>query len=155
MPAIFPPLARTAGNVISRGLRRLGVRAPNLEQAWRSYSTLTELENRDAFVRTLRSVIDLGGQTVSAHDRLYLASNVPTLIVWGRRDRIIPIEHATAAHDALGASQLVIFERAGHFPHAEEPEAIIEARTEFVDTTAPMHLDEPRWRAALTAGPPA
>ena len=33
------------------------------------------------------------------------------------------------------------------------PSAFVEAVTEFVDTTAPMHLDEPQWRAALTAGP--
>ena len=155
MPLIFSPVARTVGNVVSRGLHRLGLRAPHVEQAWRSYSTLAEIDNRHAFVRTLRSVIDMSGQTVSAHDRLYLSSQVPTLILWGRRDHIIPVEHAVAAHEALANSQLVIFERAGHFPYSEEPDAFVEALTEFVDTTAPMHLEEARWRAALTAGPPA
>ncbi len=155
MPLIFSPIARAAGNAVSRGLHRLGLRAPHLEQAWRSYSGLAELENRHAFVRTLRSVIDLSGQTVSAHDRLYLSSQVPTLIVWGRRDRIIPVEHAVAAHEAMANSQLVIFERAGHFPYVEQPAAFVDALTAFVDTTTPMHLDEPRWRAALTGGPPS
>jgi pimeloyl-ACP methyl ester carboxylesterase len=154
MPVIFPPFARTAGNTISRGLHRLGLRSPHLEQAWRHYSALTEPESREAFVHTLRSVIDLSGQTVSAHDRLYLSSHVPTLIVWGRRDRIIPVEHAEAAHEAMASSQVVIFERAGHFPHAEDPQAFVAALTEFVETTAPMHIDEPRWRDVLTAGPP-
>ena len=46
----------------------------------------------------------------------------------------------------------MIFERAGHFPHVEEPEAFVEAVTDFVDDTEPMHLDEPQWRAVLTAG---
>ncbi len=51
--------------------------------------------NREAFVRTMRGVIDVGGQTVNATDRLYLAAPCPTLIVWGDRDGIIPVRHAS------------------------------------------------------------
>ena len=40
-------------------------------------------------------MIDVAGQRVSARDRLYLAQEVPTLIVWGDRDGVIPVEHAT------------------------------------------------------------
>ena len=154
MPVIFPPLMRHAGNVVGGGLRRLGLRAPVLANEWRAYVALTEPANRHPFVRTLRSVIDTGGQAISAHDRLYLASHLPTLIVWGGRDRIIPVDHATAAHEAMAGSRLVIFERAGHFPHTEEPVRFVEAISDFVDGTEPMHLDELQWRAALTAGPP-
>ncbi len=154
MPVIFPPFIRTAGNVMSQVMDRLGLRVSQFEQGWRSYSGLTESANRHAFVHTLRSVIDRSGQTVSAHDRLYLSSLLPTLIVWGRKDRIIPVEHATKAHEALASSRLVIFDRAGHFPHADEPERFVDAVVDFVESTAPMHLDEPQWRAAMTAGPP-
>jgi pimeloyl-ACP methyl ester carboxylesterase len=42
----------------------------------------------------MRAVIDAGGQSVSAVDRLYLAAHMPTLIVWGDQDRIIPLSHA-------------------------------------------------------------
>ena len=154
MPVIFPSFARVAGDAIGSGMHRLGVRAPNLAQSWRAYAELTKAENRPAFLTTLALGDRHEGQTVSAHDRLYLAAWVPTLIVWGATDRIIPVEHASAAHEAIASSQLVIFERVGHFPHAEEPERFVDAVTAFVDTTAPMHLDEPRWRAALTAGPP-
>jgi pimeloyl-ACP methyl ester carboxylesterase len=38
---------------------------------------------------TVRGLIDLGGQRVSAIDRLYLAAELPTLIVWGDRDPLI------------------------------------------------------------------
>ena len=155
MPVIFPSFVRNAGNALGKKLHRIGLRAPHLEQEWQAYAGLTEAENRHAFVRTLRSVIDMRGQAVSAHDRLYLASRLPTLIVWGGRDRIIPAEHGAAAHEAIPASRLVIFERAGHFPHTEEPDRFVEALTEFVESTEPMHLDELEWRAALTAGPPA
>ena len=72
MPLIFPPAARFAGAALGRRLYQLGLRAPHLAQEWGAYAALTEPENRHPFVRTLRSVIDLNGQTVSAHDRLYL-----------------------------------------------------------------------------------
>ena len=48
---------------------------------------------RTAFLQTLRAVIDVHGQRVSARDRLYLLRGFPTLIVWGERDHTIPIEH--------------------------------------------------------------
>jgi pimeloyl-ACP methyl ester carboxylesterase len=164
MPLLFPSFVRDAGNVVGRGLARLGVRWPHAEQEWRAYVSLVEPGNRHSFVRTLRSVVDPAGQAVSAHDRLYLAAHVPTLIVWGRRDRIIPVSHAYAAHEALPASRLVIFEKSGHFPHNEEPEAFAALVTEFITTTAPLTVDESQWRALLvgsshattsTAGQPA
>jgi pimeloyl-ACP methyl ester carboxylesterase len=152
MPLLFPGFVRAPGNLIAGAIRKLGIRAPHLEEAWRSYATLTDPRRRHAFVRTLRSVIDARGQTVSAHDRLYLSSAMPTLIIWGRRDRIIPVEHATAANELMANSQLEIFEESGHSLHIEEPERFVEAIRAFVDTTEPMHVDEAAWRAILTAG---
>jgi pimeloyl-ACP methyl ester carboxylesterase len=154
MPVIFPPVMRHAGDLVSRGLRRVGLRPGVLANEWRAYAALTEPAKRGPFVRTLRSVIDVGGQSISAHDRRYLAANVPTLIVWGERDRIIPVAHAKAAHEAWKGSRLAIFERAGHFPHSEEPARFVDTITEFVDTTEPTPFDEQRWRATLTSGQP-
>jgi pimeloyl-ACP methyl ester carboxylesterase len=155
MPVLFPSFVRHAGNSISRRLRGFGLRAPGLEEEWRGYVSLSDPETRQAFLRTLRAVVNVAGQTVSAHDRLYLSSRLPTLIVWGERDRIIPVAHAHDAHQAMPASQLVVFEESGHFPHAEEPERFVEVLTRFVDGTEPIHLDGPEWRDLLMAGPPA
>jgi pimeloyl-ACP methyl ester carboxylesterase len=149
MPMLFPSFARDIGNAVSRRLGSLGLRAPTFEEEWRSYASLTWPENRNAFIRTLRAVVDVGGQAVSAHDRLYLATDLPTLIIWGARDHIIPISHAHAAHDALPGSQLVIFEHAGHFPHTEEPLRFVEVLGEFVASTTPLQLDAAEWRARL------
>jgi pimeloyl-ACP methyl ester carboxylesterase len=154
-PVIFPSFVRDTGNAISRRLRTLGLRAPGIEEKWRAYVSLTDPETRHAFLRTLRAVVDATGQTVSAHDRLYLASQLPTLIVWGERDRIIPVAHAYDAHAAIPGSTLTLFEESGHFPHTEEPGRFVEALVEFVDSTEAMNLDETEWRALLTAGPPA
>jgi pimeloyl-ACP methyl ester carboxylesterase len=94
-----------------------------------------------AFVRTLRAVIDPGGQTVNAADRLYLAARLPTLIIWGGRDTIIPVAHAYEAHDAIPGSRLEIIDDAGHFPHVEAPERFLEVLLDFLDTTAPARLE--------------
>lgn len=154
-PVLFPSFARDVGNAVSRRLRGLGLRAPGLEEEWRGYVSLTDPETRRAFLRTLRAVVDLGGQTVSAHDRLYLSSHLPTLIVWGERDRIIPVAHAHEAHRAMPGSQLVLFEQSGHFPHTEEPQRFIEVLGEFLDGTEARRLDELELRELLIAGPPA
>jgi pimeloyl-ACP methyl ester carboxylesterase len=135
MPAVCTPFIRCAGNLLGTGLRRLGWRDPEREEEWRTYATLADRANRQPFVRTLRSVIDTTGQVVNAHDRLHVAAQVPTLIVWGGRDRIIPVAHGHAAHAAIGGSELVVFDRSGHFPHVEEPVSFVEVVTEFLDGT--------------------
>jgi len=151
MPVLFPRLARERGNRVSAFLRDRGVRAPHVAEMWRAYSSLTEPENRRAFVRTLRAVIDPGGQTVSATDRLYLAAGVPTLIVWGGRDDIIPVEHAHRAHELMPGSRLEIFEGAGHFLHVEEPVRFADLLADFVETTEPGPGDMATYRELLRA----
>jgi pimeloyl-ACP methyl ester carboxylesterase len=154
-PVLFPSFVRDVGNSVSRLLRTVGLRAPRHEEEWHAYVSLTDPEARQAFLRTLRAVVDIGGQTVSAHDRLYLSSLLPTLIVWGQRDGIIPVGHAHDAHRAMPASRLVVFEESGHLPHHEEPQRFVEAVRDFLDNTQPVHLDGAEWRALLAAGPPA
>jgi pimeloyl-ACP methyl ester carboxylesterase len=154
-PVLFPAFVRRAGNAVSGWLRSAGLRAPGIEQEWRSYVSLIDPDTRRAFLRTLRAVVDVGGQTVSALDRLSLASLMPALIVWGERDRIIPVAHAHEAHAAMPGSRLVIFEESGHFLHTEEPARFVETLVEFVDTTAPGLSEGLEWQAMLAAGPPA
>jgi pimeloyl-ACP methyl ester carboxylesterase len=100
---------------------------------------------REAFVHTLRAVIDARGQRVSAADRLYLLEAVPTLIAWGERDRTIPIEHGRQAHELIPGSRFVSLPRAAHFPHLEDPEGLSEALLDFIATTSPHSLTEAEW----------
>jgi pimeloyl-ACP methyl ester carboxylesterase len=139
MPALFPSFMRDRGDGVERVLRRVGVRSVRVSEMIRSYTSLADTPNRAAFVRTLRAVIDPGGQTVSALDRLYLAASVPTLIVWGDKDDIIPVSHAYAAHEAIAGSHLAIMEGATHFPHAEQPERFAEILLEFMESTEGSH----------------
>jgi pimeloyl-ACP methyl ester carboxylesterase len=141
MPVIFPSFIRQRGNDISRLLHDHGIKMARLGEMWRSYASLTESANRQSFIRTIRAVIDPGGQTINANDRLYLAQEVPTLIVWGDRDSIIPVSHGYAAHESMPGSRLEIIEGSGHFPHVEAPERFLAVLIDFLETTKPAVID--------------
>ena len=151
-PLVCSPWHRNLATRLGRLAGSLGLRAsPVLEDVWRSYATLTSADARHAFFRTLTAVIDLQGQCVSATDRLYLASQVPTLLVWGARDRLIPVEHARAAHARIPGSRLVVYDDVGHFPQCEAPERLIDTLVDFIDTTTPTQLAEADWIRLLQA----
>jgi len=154
-PLICTPRLRDAGNAIASWLRGAGLRAaPAVEEMWRSYASLADADTRRAFFRTLHAVIDLGGQAVSAIDRLYLASQVPTLIVWGADDAIIPASHAVAANEAMPGSHLVVFDGVGHYPHCEDPERFVQVLIDFIESTAPAQLSAVRRREQPLAQSP-
>ena len=149
------PGLRDLGGALGARLGRVGLRsAPIVEEIWRSYCSLTERDGRRAFFRTLRAVIDHSGQAVSATDRLYLASDLPTLIIWGARDSIIPVRHARAAHDAIPGSRLEIFADAGHFPHCEAPDRFAAILLDFVTSTDPASVSGQRWHELLRGSAP-
>jgi pimeloyl-ACP methyl ester carboxylesterase len=151
MPLLFPRFVRDRGNKLSAFVRDMGIQAPHVAEMWRAYASLAEPEHRRAFVRTLRAVIDPGGQTVSALDRVYLAAEVPTLLVWGDRDEIIPVAHAHRAHALIPGSRLEIFEGAGHFLHVERPVRFAELLAEFIRGSEPAHADAAAYRERLRA----
>lgn len=152
LPLVVPSFIRDRGNSVNRWLGDRGIRHSRFAEMWRAYASLAEPDNRQAFVRTLRAVVDMGGQTVSANDRLYLAAAVPTLILWGDRDDIIPVEHAYAAHEAMPGSRLEIFPGVGHFPQSEAPQHFVEVLEDFLATTVPAETGNGRLRELLAQG---
>ena len=150
LPVACNNWVRDAGATVSRWLGNIGLRtSPHVTEIWDSYGSLADGETRTAFVHTLRSVIDVGGQRVSAADRLYLAAAVPTLIVWGARDHIIPVDQGRATHDAIAGSRLHVFDHAGHFPHCEHPTEFVEILRDFLDTTEPSTMTASEWRERM------
>jgi pimeloyl-ACP methyl ester carboxylesterase len=117
----------------------------------RALRPLERAGSREAFLQTLRSVIDLQGQHVSATDRLYLLGPVPTLIVWGERDNTIPLQHGRSAHEAIPHSRFETLPRAAHFPHLEDPEGLADLIRDFVATTEPCRLDEADWSELISS----
>jgi len=153
LPIACTDWMHNAGVAVANVFRRLGFPpGRQLSETWESYHSLADAETRVAFLQTLRAVIDHNGQRISAHDKLYLASEVPTLIVWGDHDPIIPVHQAHLTHDAIPRSRLEIFEGVGHYPHCEDPERFVRVLSQFIDDTAPAAVSEPRWQELLRAG---
>ncbi len=143
-------LADTGRRLRQRDVR-LGVHMQALARALRP---LENAEARHAFLQTLRAVIDVHGQRVSATDRLYLLESMPTLIVWGERDNTIPLLHGRQAHEAIPNSHFQTLPGAAHFPHLEDPEGLAEALREFMRGTQPGRIDDADWGAVLSRRSP-
>jgi pimeloyl-ACP methyl ester carboxylesterase len=142
LPLLAHPRVLDAASVIPRALGRVGLRTrTDLTEMARGYQSLANAEARNAFIHTVRSVIDPTGQRINASDRLYLTSRMPSLIVWGRHDRIIPVEHAQPAHEAMPGSRLELFDEAGHFPHLDDPLRFAHTLEAFFQETEPARLD--------------
>ena len=107
---------------------------------------------RDAFLHVLRAVVDWRGQVVTMHDRAYLAANMPTCVIWGEKDTVIPVRHAEAARNALPGARIEIVPGAGHFPHEEFPDRFASILTDFARTTTPSVYDQNLWRSLLRRG---
>ncbi|MGB2756038.1 MAG: alpha/beta fold hydrolase, partial [Acidimicrobiia bacterium] len=152
MPLVFNSYARTAATKVGSFLNRFGLVSAHVEEMWHAYRALTEVENRHAFVRTLKAVVDPGGQSVSAKDRLYLTEAMPSLIIWGDEDPIIPVKHGYEAHLAMPGSRLEILKGAGHFPQVEAPEEFTRVLLDFLDTTDHKRAALSDYRQLLVAG---
>jgi pimeloyl-ACP methyl ester carboxylesterase len=151
-------LLRLAANprlvgAIAAGGARLRARGNStgvyLQAVARALGPLQEHGSRRAFLQTLRAVIDVQGQKVSARDRLYLLGDMPTLIVWGERDRTIPIAHGREAEEAIPNCRFASLPRAAHFPNLEDPEGLAAALEDFLRTTSPAWIDDGEWGAVI------
>jgi pimeloyl-ACP methyl ester carboxylesterase len=140
--------ARWAGAGVGRGLAAVGLRpTTDAAEVARGYASLADPRRRAAFLATLRSVINVGGQRIDATDRLYLAAGIPVLIVWGARDPIIPVSHGHRAHEAIAGSRLEIFDGVGHIPQLEAPARFVTVLERFLEQTQPARFDAAEWRA--------
>jgi pimeloyl-ACP methyl ester carboxylesterase len=138
-------IAAAGGRLRARGVRS-GV---YLQAVARALGPLAEPGSRRAFLQTLRAVIDVQGQKVSARDRLYLLGEMPTLIVWGERDRTIPLEHGLEASAAIPNCRFETLPGAAHFPNLEDPAGLAHVLGDFLATTAPAYIDDSQWGAVI------
>ena len=122
-----------------------------------NYSSFADRPTRQAFLRTLRSVVDYRGQTVSALSRLRIRCEVPTLLIWGEQDQIIPVEHAYEAQNVRVGSRLEVLPGIGHFPQIESPTAVIAVIEEFLaastNTAERVPVTARRWAGNADVGP--
>jgi pimeloyl-ACP methyl ester carboxylesterase len=133
LPVIASSWVRGRAEAVGGFLAKMGWHpSRDVTEAWRGFTSLADADSRRAFLATTRSVIDPGGQTVTVHAHLPMVVEIPTLVVWGTRDRMIPTWHATAAHQAIPGSRVELFEGAGHYPQLEQPERFAKLLGDFM-----------------------
>ncbi|REE71136.1 pimeloyl-ACP methyl ester carboxylesterase [Rhodococcus wratislaviensis] len=135
LPLVAPAAVRDAGNKVRGWLAAVGIQSVRGDEMWNAYASLSDSDTRQAFLRTLRAVVDHRGQAVSALSRLYLNEGLPTQLIWGDSDGIIPVAHGYAAHEAIPGSRLAVLDGVGHYPHLEDPAAVVDIIDDFVSTT--------------------
>jgi pimeloyl-ACP methyl ester carboxylesterase len=82
---------------------------------------------RHAYLSTLRNLgPHVAGQQKGLIERLSRLA-LPTLILWGAQDRVLPLASGQAAAAAQPSARLVILPEAGHLPHQEQPQAVLQA----------------------------
>lgn len=135
MPLVFNRFgARLADRVAGRTTAR---RLASVHELSYSYATLADPHARRAFVSLIRGVVDWTGQRIDASRRMRIAQDVPTMVVWGDADVIIPVGHGLRAAAELAVDRFEVFPGAGHFPHLEQPDRFVELVQDFLRDTAP------------------
>ncbi|HZU50175.1 MAG TPA: alpha/beta fold hydrolase [Mycobacterium sp.] len=135
LPVIAPTPVLTVGNKLRSWVRGAGIHSPRGAELWSAYSSLSDRQTRQSFLRTLRSVVDYRGQAVSALNRLQLRAELPVMAIWGEEDNIIPVDHAYAAHEARADTRLEVLQDVGHFPQVEAPTEVVELIEDFIATS--------------------
>ena len=123
---VLPVIASRPAILAGNALRAL----TGSSNGFQARPSLSNRDNRQAFLRTLRAVVDFRGQAVSALNRVCMV--LPAMIISGDQDRIIPVEHARAAHRTMPNSRLHIIPGVHHHPPTERPETVASLIDDFI-----------------------
>ena len=88
---------------------------------------------RSNFLRAIRIGVSLSGQRDSINFRDQLDKiRVPTLLIWGREDGVMPLEHGKIAHQLIAGSKLTVIDDCGHVPQIEHPGRFVDEVEHFL-----------------------
>ena len=90
----------------------------------------------EAALTALRATTGPTGQRDVVLDRLP-SLTMPTLVVWGERDRVFPLQQAREAVARLPHGRLALLPDCGHLPPVECPDAFLAAVAEFLEAETP------------------
>jgi len=79
-----------------------------------------------------KSTLQNSANTQIGRGRLELIENIPTLILWGIKDKVIPINHSELFRESIMNSRIEIIQDAGHAPFAEKPDQVCEILRNFL-----------------------
>ncbi|MCX7725604.1 MAG: alpha/beta hydrolase [Chitinispirillaceae bacterium] len=97
------------------------------------YPLLKRKTNRKAFIKTLKTNCSFLGLRESIKKEVIANLNkidIPTLIIWGKQDKHMPIQNAYDAIKRMKTAKLIIFDKCKHNPQFEKPE---EFNREIID----------------------
>ena len=143
MPVIAPQPVLSAGEKVRSWFAKMGIESPRGAEIWNAYSSFSDAETRQAFLRTLRSVVDYRGQAVSALNRLNVRADMPIMAIWGEQDAIIPVQHAYAALEARPDARLEVMPGVGHFPQVERPTEVVDLIDDFITSQRAAEIEQP------------
>lgn len=150
MPVMFSSPVRAAANTIGSFFSKIGIHGnADIEGVSEGFASLGDTATRRAFIQTMRAVADSNGQRVDALDRIHLTELLPTMLIWGARDHIIPIDHAYEAIKLMPDCRLEIFDDSGHFPFNNHPHRFASVLGEFIEETAPAEISEQHIRELI------
>jgi pimeloyl-ACP methyl ester carboxylesterase len=113
--------------------------------------SLTDGQQRRAFLHTARTVIHRRGQTVGAGYQLGLLREVPLLIAWGINDKTIAPHHHDGFAKRIPHAVTAQIPDAGHYPHETAPAQLLSAIQTFLAATQPFRYVENRWVQLLSS----
>jgi pimeloyl-ACP methyl ester carboxylesterase len=120
------PKSWVTGTVFGNAYGRRAAPAQELVAA--NALALASASGRHALIQTVRELMARPIEPLADYSRFSL----PTLIVWGRRDRLVPIALGQRLASEVPGVQFVAFDKCGHLPQEESPRETAEVIARFV-----------------------
>ena len=89
----------------------------------------------EASTALARAMFDASGQREVLLDRLHTLT-VPSLVIWGAWDLVLPAHQGRAAVERLPHGRLALFAGCGHMPHVEQPDRFVAELRRLLDQSA-------------------
>ena len=136
---VFPPLARLMTPLHRVFVRRMyGDRSRATADTLRGYSLpLLRMGTLEHAVKIARS---WHSDMRELEQQLPKAANIPTLIVWGSKDRVVDPASAKTLSRCFKQSRTVVMEGAGHLPYEECPEEFASIVGSFLGEYSPVQV---------------
>ena len=100
----------------------------------RIYRSLKDRGTQRAVLRLYRATPDLGALTQRLAAALPTA-DLPVLVIWGKHDPYLPVRYAERQRTIFPKAQVVVLERSGHWPYADDPHGVANALVSFLRST--------------------
>jgi len=107
------------------------------------YEARTQPGVAHQMLSALRAGVNIFGVRSSVQIPNLRAAGVPTLILWGALDPLLPLAHARSAERTMPGSKLVVIDDVGHWGYLEAPDRFNNVLLEFLDANSRLEAKRP------------